>query len=318
MNRLLILSVFILACLLVFKFNSSSDKEFNSSSITKIPVKNQKTNSTNQTEKINELPESSSVSDFITSLLDTNRTVLERTPEIYKLRQKRLSKADEKALLSHLEKVHFNESQAIKNDIIEHMVRYGSDKQQVGQSLIKVLKNPQQDRVIREYTLQYIPEYYINRWGGPQNWDNIEEEERQILNNTLWEMTDLTEGSMAGGALFALFRLADKFEDLSQENVFNKSLEIMSDPSYMNPNRMGAVQILAFSKNEEYFKAAKEILYDESQPVLLKVTAIHTAAQSRVKDKDFIKYLKTMAKGGEGIHPSLSKCANLTLSKIKY
>jgi len=261
--------------------------------------------------------EPDSASEFILNILDVKRPVLHRAPEIMKLRQKKLNSADERALLEHLTKVHTDESQAIKNDIIEHMVRYGSDQKQVGHALLDILKNSQQDKVIREYTLQYIPEYYMNRWNPAAEWDISEDDEREIFNSVLWEMTDLTEGSMAGGALFALFRLADKYGDLNQKEVFNKSLNVMLDTSYMNPNRMGAMQILAFSKNEKYFDEARKIVLDENQPVLLKVTAIHTATQSKFLDKDFYTHLKTLAKGGDGIHPTLSKCASLTLSKIK-
>ena len=258
------------------------------------------------------------VSGFVSDILDVQRSTLERTPEIMRLRQKKLSKADERALLAHLSKIHTNESQAIKNDIIEHMVRYGANQKQVGDTLLEILSNDSQDKVIREYILQYIPEYYTGRWIPDGDWGDFEDADRQKFNKLLWEMTDLVEGSMAGGALFALYRLSDKYIDLNQEEIFNKSLEVLVDPSYMNPNRMGAVQILSFSNNEKYFHAAKEIVLDNSQPTLLKVTAMHTASKSKVLDKNFYAHLKFLAKGGEGIHPSLVRCAAITLSKIKY
>lgn len=261
--------------------------------------------------------EDEKVKDLIKEICNKDISVFDRTPKILMLRQMNLSKNDERMMLEHLSKVDLEESQSIKNDLIEHMVRYGSDKSRVGEVLLAIITNPHQDRVVREYVLQYVPEFYTGRWKQGQNWDNAEEQDRQLFNQALWEITDLTEGSMAGGALFALHRIAEKYEDIDQMEVFKKAREVLIDPSYMNPNRMGAVQILAFSNNEEYFEAARNIVMDKNQPVLLQVTAIHTAAQSRFPDKDFISYLKQVSKGGEEIHPSLQKCASLTLLKLK-
>jgi len=318
MNKLLAFGALILIGLLVFRITDQVVKEKPASTIKTRKAESNKELSGPSLRGTNEKEEFGTVSGFVTDILDVNRSTLERTPEIMKLRQKKLSQADEKALLTHLAQVHKNESQAIKNDIIEHMVRYGSDKKQVGDTLLGILSNDRQDKVLREYVLQYVPEYYTSRWLPNEHWDDIEDFDRQKFNKILWEMTDLTEGSMAGGALFALFRLADKYVDLNQDEIFKKSMDVMVDPSYMNPNRMGAVQILSFSNNEKYFQAAKEIVMDDNQPTLLKVTAMHTATKSKVMDREFHAHLKVLAKGGDDVHPSLAKCANLTLSKIKY
>ena len=259
----------------------------------------------------------SKVNPLINEVIDVRISVFERTPKVLSLRQIKLSSADETKILDHLKKVDFRESESIKNDLIEHMVRYGRNQSQVGRTLLNIIKNPSQDRVIREYVLQYIPEFYLNRWNPGKEWDDAENQDRQLFNDALWEITDLTEGSMAGGALFALHRIADKYEDIDHQEVFKRAEKILIDPGYMNPNRMGAVQVLAFSNNEEYFETAKGIVLDQNQPVLLQVTAIHTATQSKFLDKDFISYLRHISNGGEGVHPSLQKCAKLTLLKIK-
>ena len=320
MKKPLLIISLLLLCAVAIKmggdfFENKQTNQDISDSTSKNNTKKRSANRLNS--NLPETVESDTASEFILDILDVNRPVLQRAPEIMRLRQKHLNSADEKALLAHLEKIHTNESQAIKNDIIEHMVRFGKDQKQVGQTLLNILNDSNQDKVVREYTLQYIPEYYLKRWDPSSDWDLAENEDRLLFNNTLWSMTDLTEGSMAGGALFALFRLADKYEDLNTEDVFKKSLEVMVDSSYMNPNRMGAVQILAFSQNEKYFQEARKIVLDEGQPLLLKVTAIHTATRSKFQDKEFNDYLQTLAKGGDGVHPTLSKCARLTLSKIK-
>ena len=257
------------------------------------------------------------VNEIIHQITDRTRGVKQRTKDILALRRMKVTKADEQALMKHLLTPHELEVYTIKNDIIEHLVRYGSDKRNVGAGLLKILRDSNQSRVMREYVLQYVPEYYQSRWKSNTDWTGIDEEDRQQFNATMWSMTNLTEGSMAGGALFALFRLSADYQDINKNEVFDKAHEVLIDPSYMNPNRMGAVQILSFSNKEDYYDTARQIVLEKQGPVLLQVTAIHTAAKSRVHHKEFHKYLTELSRGGKDIDPTLKRCAQLTLSKIK-
>lgn len=257
-----------------------------------------------------------SPNELIREITNTELSVLERTVKILNLRKISLNKADEIIILNHLKRIDPKESASIRNDLIEHSVRYIADKKTVGDTLLSILENSKHDRVTREYVLQYIPEFYISRWSPELNWSDSEENDRQKMNDVLWGMTELTEGSMAGGALFALFRVSDKYSDIKIQNVFARSREILINPAYMNPNRMGAVQILAFSDNEEYFQTAKQIVYSEDQPTLLRVTAMHTASKSKFPDKEFVIKLTELSQSKNKVHPSLRKCAELTLSKL--
>jgi hypothetical protein len=257
------------------------------------------------------------VNEIIHNILDKKAGFKQRTKDILALRKMKLTKADEQALIDHLLLPQEDEVYTIKNDIIEHLVRYGSDKRQVGNALLNIMKNADQDRVMREYVLQYVPEYYLSRWHSGLDWDDLDEQDRQKFNSTMWQMTELREGSMAGGALFALYRIADKHEDLNQTKVYDKAHDVLVDSSYMNPNRMGAVQILAFSNKEEYFDTARQIVMKKQGPVLLQVTAMHTAAKSSTTNHEFIKYLTTISSGRLKADPTLRRCAQLTLNKIK-
>ena len=266
-----------------------------------------------------EVPESDeSVNELIYKITDREASVLTRTKDILALRKIKLSKADEQALIEHILLPHKDEVYSVKNDIIEHLVRYGTDQVKVGDTLLNIMQNTSQSRVMREYVLQYVPEYYLNRWLPDSQWEDIDETDRLKFNDTLWNMTELTEGSMAGGALFALYRISDFYEDVSKENVFDKSHEILINPSYMNPNRMGAVQILSFSNNEKYFDTARKIVLNQEGPILLQVTAMNTAAKSIHHDKKFIEYLRTISKGNAKTDPSLKRCAQLTLKKLNH
>lgn len=257
------------------------------------------------------------INDLVFKVLDKSIGFKQRTKDILALRKIKLTKADEKALLDHLVKVHDNEPHTITNDIIEHLTRYGSDKKKVGDALVKVLENPNQDKVVREYVLQYIPSFYKSRWLPGEMWSIDEDKDREILNNVLWNLTELTDGSMAGGALFALHRLSSSYEDIHSINVFEKSFDVLTDPSYLNPNRMAAMQILSFSKNEKYFELAKNMVYREDLPVLLRVTAIHTATQSQFKDNELFNYLRTISSDSSTVDPTLRRCAQLTIQKFK-
>ena len=257
------------------------------------------------------------INELIYKVLDKKQSVLTRTKDVLALRKIKLSTADENALIDHIKTPQEDEVYSVKNDIIEHLVRYGSDKEKVGEALLHIMGNDNQSRVMREYVLQYVPEYYLSRWIPDSQWNEFEERDRQKFNDIMWYMTDLTEGSMAGGALFALYRISDKYEDVNKGKVFEKSHDILVDPSYMNPNRMGAVQILAFSNNEEYYNTARQIVLEKQGPVLLQVTAIHTAVQSKNFNPEFISYLKELAKSDSKSDPTLKRCAQLTLKKIK-
>jgi len=257
------------------------------------------------------------IDELTNKILDKKISFLERTKYILKLRNKRLSFSDERALMDHIKKVHLDEPHTITNDIIEHLVRFGSNKKAVGSTLLNILNNSLQDRVVREYALQYVPEFYQKRWETGETWNDTEELDRQKFNKALWELTTLSEGSMAGGALFALYKLSGKYSDIESNDVFDKSHEIVGDISYMTPNRMAAVQILAFSKNEEFFDTAKNIVLDKNSPVLLRVTAMHTASQSKFVDDEFVNYLNKISTGEVNSNPTIKKCANLTLKKLR-
>ena len=268
--------------------------------------------------KTEESNDPGSSNNLLNEITDTSIPVIKRTVKILELRKMKLSRIDENAMLNHLAEVDPKESASIRNDLIEHSVRYIKDKKLVGDTLVSILENSNHDRVTREYVLQYIPEFYLSRWKPESDWEDFEENDRQKLNQVLWNMTDLTEGSMAGGALFAMYRIASYYPDIELQKVFEKSSEVLTDPGYMNPSRMGAVQILAFSENEEYFQLAKKIVYEEKQPTLLRVTAMNTASQSKFPDREFLDKLKELSQSKNYVHPSLKKCAELTLSKLKY
>ena len=317
-----VVSFILIASFIVYRIGKEDAPLPNQNRVKNVDVvsknKSVKPKFSHRSESIKEIvQDESQVKNIIREITNTDISVFERTPKILSLRNLALTDSDEKEILTHLKKVDLKESQSIKNDLIEHMIRYGKDQALVGRTLLDIMRNSGQDRVVREYVLQYIPEYYLNRWSPGKLWDDVEAQDRQLFNETMREMTNLTEGSMAGGALFALHRLADRYDDIDQQEVFKKAQSILIDPGYMNPNRMGAVQVLAFSNNEEYYETAREIVMDKNQPVLLQVTAMHTAAQSQFLDKNFISYLTQISKGGIGVHPSLQKCARLTLLKIK-
>ena len=254
------------------------------------------------------------IHEVIHQILNKKLSFIQRTKDILSLRQMTLTKADEQALINHLLKPHEDEAHTIQNDLIEHLVRYGKDSKIVGDTLLAILKNEQQSPVIREYILQYVPEYYLSRWQGAENWGDIEEIDRQKFNSIMWRMTEFREHSMAGGALFALHRISALHQDLNPDKINQKSHDVLTDPSYSNPNRMAAVQILAFSNREEYYETARKIVMEKEGSILLQVTAIHTAIQSQRHNKPFHQYLVRLSKGTD---PTLRKCAQLNLMNLK-
>ena len=256
------------------------------------------------------------VSENIHRITNPHGDFVERTKDILALRKLKVSKADEDALLHHILTPHRDEVYTVKNDIIEHLVRYGSDQNKVGVGLLKIIQNESQSQVMREYVLQYVPEYYLSRWKAGTDWSELDEEDRQQFNQTMWQATDWQEGSMAGGALFALHKLASMYHDINADEVFEKSHKVLVDSSYANPNRMASVQILAFSGNEEYFDTARDIVLKKDGPILLQVTAVHTAVQSKQYHHQFNKYLKDITNGRVECDPTLKRCVLLTLNKL--
>lgn len=317
--RIFTVALVLLSALVIWNYNSSDKKALPEvQPQTKKKVNNSHVSKNRRIAKAdiseNTFPEQ--VSENIHRIINRHGDFIERTKDILALRKLKVSKADEDALLNHILTPHQDEVYTVKNDIIEHLVRYGSDQIKVGAGLLKIIKDEGQSQVMREYVLQYVPEYYLSRWKAGTAWDGLDEEDRQRFNQTMWQVTDWHEGSMAGGALFALHKLAPRYDDINADKVFEKSHEVLVDSSYANPNRMASVQILAFSANEKYFETARDIVLKKGEHILLQVTAVHTAVQSKEHHHEFNKYLKDIANGRVESDPTLKRCALLTLNKL--
>lgn len=259
----------------------------------------------------------------------TGATIEERNDEVWNLKKRNLRKEDFEAMFSFLKQNPRDESiqqawHSLKNDLLTFVIVDGRYKETTGQLMIDIINDPEQHEVMREYTIQYIPDYFERHWlevrGKNRNQKTgLSEEEsalQQAFVKTMWNMLQERRGPIPGTALIRLHELSETFSIIDKEEVDIATEQMIIDQSMPVSSRMAAFSVASERGMLGLYKSALETALNESGPLTLRMAALHTAS-SLTPDEQFTAALEKSFINKQEVHPLLKRAAAQAIKKLK-
>ena len=216
-----------------------------------------------------------------------NFSEAQRMAFVYDLQLSKISKNDEEFLRYYLRNNDPDDSYAVKNDVVEYLVRSSQEMNLTEKTLYHLL-SLSNDEVLREYILQYIPEFYDNCFS------HFRDADFSKFNNLLFDLLNENNSSIAGASLFALYKISRNFPEVEKSEVLDNARQILADRSSSSSSRIASAQLLFDSNLAETDKLLRKISFAENEPVLLRMAAIKSLEKRKVADLEFINFLKEL------------------------
>ena len=158
------------------------------------------------------------------------------------------------------------------NDVVEHLMREDLCLDELGVFLIETALDENQDPVIRDYAVQFIPQWLTN--SGP-NESGVEGdvETREALLGVLEETLTLRHESIAGTALLGLNELASQ-EVLSLEDYREDAVAAAIGRDVHPLTRITALQVAAEHGWAEALPVVRQLIDDPETSGSLRLSAI--------------------------------------------
>ena len=259
----------------------------------------------------------------------TGDSIEERNNRVWDLKKKNLRKADFEAMYSFLKQNPRDEStqqawHSLKNDLLTFVIVDGRYKETTGQLMVDIINDSEQHDVMREYVIQYIPDYFERHWlevKGKNRFEKsgLSEEEsslQQAFVTTMWKMLEDRNGPIPGTALIRLHELSNTFTLIDKGQVDKATELLISDHSMPVSSRMAALSVASERGLDQTLKLAEEIIFDPVSSVSLIMSAINTAC-SLNPDKDLIERIQQKFIDNNLEDKRLIRAAYLTLKKLK-
>lgn len=203
------------------------------------------------------------------------------------------------------------ESNALKNDILEVLLRQdGGSPPGLGQLMLTVYEDRQQDPIWRDYVVQHLSMYY------QQEWSAVEEApegqvcpDRRVLETTLWQAAEEPGDPIAGTALIGLEYLSRQYAHLSRDRVQAVALKLAVSAECDSRTRTTAIQICAQTGGNDVLPIAIEMARDSELSVPLRLAAI--AALGSLGTPEHEELLTGLIDENSHADPNSGSCATL-------
>ena len=200
------------------------------------------------------------------------------------------------------------EVNSIKNDILDKLLRQKTLPSGIGQQLADMSKNRKNDPVWRDYSIQYMPQYYERATQDP----SIREEERTQIREALIAALDERDGTLAGTALIALELLSKKDQTFNRKIILETGVDIANDETASTSSRLTALRVTAKEGDPNAIIDTARTLAQTGETVLLRSAALVTLGEiGNSNDQELIEsYLQSDNK-------QIVAAAKIALTKLK-
>ncbi len=151
------------------------------------------------------------------------------------------------------------EINAIKNDILDRLLRQNSLPEGIGLQMVEMASNPQNDPVWRDYCVQFMQPFYerfaaesMEQGGGSTSSSTADSEdavppadELSAVRDAMFNALDERDGTIAGTSLIGLELLSRTHDEFDRESIVSSALDIASDESAASASRMTALRLAA-------------------------------------------------------------------------
>ena len=156
-----------------------------------------------------------------------------------------------------------SELSTIKNNLADRLIRITEYKSKLPEVFLEILQDGEQSVLWQDYVIQKVPNIYGDASAG---------EKRELLNQ-LSVYLSRKEGVISGTTLLAYMRIAEKESRVQTSQVGLRALQIASDESYGDGNRITALSVGQHCGNRRIYDVAYDIL-ESRESVTLKSTAL--------------------------------------------
>lgn len=260
--------------------------------------------------------------------LESNLSYVERSKLVWKLRQRTLRQEDFRAIYTFL-KTNPQEGGAqlfwhsLKNDLLVFVIDDGRYKESTGQLMVDIINDSEQHEVMREYTLQYVSDFFERHWLTRKSFgkelddlSSVDKQLQEVFLTTMWNQTSSHEGPIAGTSLIRLNDLSKRFSAIDQNRIEREVERMINDSMFPVSSRMAALSISAERKLYHLRSAATQIALDETLSASLRMSALHTAT-TMDPDEDFIDEITEKFINNQSADKRLKMAAKMALEKLK-
>ncbi|MBN2162435.1 MAG: hypothetical protein JW713_05790 [Pontiellaceae bacterium] len=198
------------------------------------------------------------------------------------------------------------EINAIKNDVLDRLLRQNTLPEGIGLQLVEIASNPENDPVWRDYCVQFMTPFYeqcsaesMAQGAGSAEQSNqsaLSEGELDVVRKAMFGALDERDSTIAGTSLIGLELLSRTHEEFDREAIVNSALEIASDESASAASRMTALRLsvkVGTTEDTEYTESTAEtarLLAQTGETVLLRSAAIVTLGEIGIEaDRELLE-----------------------------
>lgn len=216
-----------------------------------------------------------------------------------------LSQDDIEALMEMLkypnsrfpEKMRPIEINAVKNDVLDKLLRQKRLPEMIGFQLAEMAENEENDPVWRDYCVQFMQPFYerasterkehgaesVSQASGLQNAGNTDA--LQVIHGAMFQALDERNTTIAGTSLIGLELLSRTHEEFDREIIINKANEIAADETASASSRMTGLRLASQVAQKQGAGTAEttadtaRLLAQTGETVLLRSAAIVTLGE---------------------------------------
>ncbi len=165
----------------------------------------------------------------------------------------------------------------LRNDVLEVLVRQDTMPDGLGGLMVAMLRNPEEDSVWRDYSMQYMAEYYRRRWSPESDIESDPDglDERLQMLDAFRDAFNQTEDTLAGTALIGFETLARHYPEIDAAEAAASALRIAGEQQMSAASRLTALRICATLGEQQALPTARRLAQiGETAP--LRMAAIAT------------------------------------------
>ena len=276
-----------------------------------------------------EMPHTDTLDDYTVEIVELNHLDLtKRTSLVHQLKSRTLGKDDFQAFYSFLKTDPILDGpqlgwHSLKNELLVFLIDDGRYKETTAQVMLDIINNPDRHPVMREYTLQYIDDYFERHWLTRKTKEKevtdlstIDQELQDGFMKIMWQQLQAGEGPIAGTSLIRLNDLSKNFSVVDQNRLDEETQKMLSDYQAPVSSRMAALSVAADRKLHHLQDYISEQAFDSQNSISFRMAAIHAAVQLEPQ-KEFYDKLEAEIINDDSSHRVLKRSAQLTLEKFK-
>ncbi|NQZ56244.1 MAG: hypothetical protein HRT88_02075 [Lentisphaeraceae bacterium] len=238
---------------------------------------------------------------------------------------KKLSEYDIKALVAFLktqytselnmEPIYYN---SVKNDALQLLLTQEERIDGIGAVLVEMANDTSYGDMWRDYSLQFIPDYYQQAYDVDLLYSSDVSQERDDLLSTLWNFAEDKRANSSATALIALESLAQNYREIEKSRIVETAMDIVNDGTTPIGARISAMR-LAIDKEvqadkgaSDYFGENVRIIAQTGENIVLRMSAVKTPGE--IGNTDDVEFLEGLLGHKDKI---MVKVAEAALGKLK-